>query len=466
MHTRVLTGITTTGTPHLGNYVGAVRPAVLASKDPNVDAFYFMADYHALIKSDDADRVEASRLKIAATWLAAGLDPNTATFYRQSDIPEVTELMWLLTCVTAKGLLNRAHAYKAAVDRNIENQEDADAGVTAGLYMYPVLMAADILAFNANKVPVGRDQIQHIEMARDIAQRFNHTYGRDFFVMPEAHIEEQVATLPGLDGRKMSKSYDNTIPLFEGGAKGMREAIMKIVTDSRLPGEPKETDDSSLFTIFKAFASPAETAAFAEALHGGLGWGDAKQALFERVEADIGPMRERYEALMAKPDDMEDILLAGAAKARAIAGPLVETLREAVGLRRSSSALKAAAAPAAAPSIAKAKPPRIASFRDTDGSFRFRLFGGDGEELLLSSAFVDPKAAGAVRQTLGTLGGANAAIEAQGDAVVLSIDGNAVASGALPADEGARAAHVQRVRAALDALAAATAEEAAAKRKA
>ncbi|NID15810.1 tryptophan--tRNA ligase [Luteibacter yeojuensis] len=463
MHTRVLTGITTTGTPHLGNYVGAIRPAIQASRGANVDAFYFMADYHALIKSDDADRVEASRLKITASWLAAGLDPDRVTFYRQSDIPEVPELMWLLTCVTAKGLLNRAHAYKAAVDRNIENQEDADAGVTAGLYMYPVLMAADILAFNANKVPVGRDQIQHIEMARDIAQRFNHTYGREFFVMPEALIEEQVATLPGLDGRKMSKSYDNTIPLFEGGAKGMREAIMKIVTDSRAPGEPKDTEDSALFTIYKAFASPAETGAFAEALHGGLGWGEAKQVLFERIDSEVAPMREKYEALMASPGQMEDILLAGAAKARAIAGPLVETLREAVGLRSARHTLKTPDEPVSAPAVAKAKPPRFASFRDADGSFRFRLFGADGEELLLSVSFADPKAAGALRQTLSTVGGTHAAIESQGDHLALLVDGKVVANGEPYPDEVARAAALLRLRGALDALAAATAEEAAAK---
>ncbi|MDF4002901.1 tryptophan--tRNA ligase [Luteibacter sp. PPL552] len=453
MHTRVLTGITTTGTPHLGNYVGAIRPAILASKDPQVDAFYFMADYHALIKSDDAARVEASRLQITATWLAGGLDPNTATFYRQSDIPEVPELMWLLTCVTAKGLLNRAHAYKAAVDRNLEIHEDPDAGVTAGLYMYPVLMAADILAFNANKVPVGRDQIQHIEMARDIAQRFNHTYGREFFVMPEAHIEEQVATLPGLDGRKMSKSYDNTIPLFEGGAKALRETIMKIVTDSRAPGEPKDTDDAALFTIFKAFATPAETAAFADALRGGIGWGEAKQVLFERLESEIAPMRERYDALMARPDDMEDILHTGAAKARAIAAPLLETLREAVGLR--SYRPQAKAEPVAAVIATKAKPPRFASFRDDDGRFRFRLFAADGEELLLSEPFADPKAAGALRQRLSTMGGGAAVIESLDDHVVMRVDGEIVARGARYPDDVARAAAVMRLRGALADLAAA-----------
>ena len=216
MTTRILTGITPTGTPHLGNYAGAIRPAILASRRSDVDSFYFLADYHALIKCDDPARIQRSRLEIAATWLAGGLDVERATFYRQSDIPEIPELTWLLTCVSAKGLLNRAHAYKAAVDRNVEAGEDPDAGVTMGLYSYPVLMAADILMFNAHKIPVGRDQVQHVEMARDIGQRFNHLFGngREFFVLPEAVIEENVATLPGLDGRKMSKSYDNTIPLF------------------------------------------------------------------------------------------------------------------------------------------------------------------------------------------------------------------------------------------------------------
>ncbi len=223
MTTRILTGITTTGTPHLGNYAGAIRPAIVASRQSDFDSFYFLADYHALIKCDDPLRIQRSRLEIAATWLAAGLDVDRVTFYRQSDIPEIPELTWLLTCVAAKGLLNRAHAYKASVDKNVEGGEDPDAGITMGLYSYPVLMAADILMFNAHQVPVGRDQIQHVEMARDIGQRFNHLFGngKEFFVMPEALIEESVATLPGLDGRKMSKSYDNTIPLFSS-AKEMK----------------------------------------------------------------------------------------------------------------------------------------------------------------------------------------------------------------------------------------------------
>jgi tryptophanyl-tRNA synthetase len=453
MKTRVLTGITTTGTPHLGNYVGAIRPAVAASKRDDVDAFYFMADYHALIKSDDPARIERSRLEIAATWLAAGLDPQKVTFYRQSDIPEIPELTWFLTCVTAKGLLNRAHAYKASVDKNTETGEDADAGITAGLYMYPVLMAADILAFNANKVPVGRDQIQHIEMARDIAQRFNHIYGREFFALPEVVIEEQVATLPGLDGRKMSKSYDNTIPLFAGGQKHLRDSIMRIVTDSRLPGEAKDPDSSSLFTIFRAFASEAESTAFRQALVDGLGWGEAKQVLFERLEVDVAPMRESYNALMARPAVIEEILQEGAKKARAIAAPKIAELRDAIGLRSGASVASGSGDTKAA-AAKGTKSARFASFRDADGSFRFRLFSADGEELLLSRSFADPKAAGAMQKRIKELGSVSAVVQVQPQALVLEIDGDQV--GATPAYDGeqARDEALGRLRGALDQLAA------------
>jgi tryptophanyl-tRNA synthetase len=453
MQTRVLTGITTTGTPHLGNYVGAIRPAIAASRRPEVDAFFFMADYHALIKSDDPARIERSRLEIAATWLAAGLDPNKVTFYLQSDIPEIPELTWLLTCVTAKGLLNRAHAYKAAVDKNVEAGEDADAGVTAGLYMYPVLMAADILAFNAQQVPVGRDQIQHIEMARDIAQRFNHIYGRDFFVLPEVVIEEQVATLPGLDGRKMSKSYDNTIPLFAGGAKQLRETILRIVTDSRTPGEPKDPDSSALFTLFRAFASEAESAAFRRALEEGIGWGEAKQVLYERLEADIAPMRERYESLIARPADIEAILREGARKARAIAGPKIAELRDAIGLRSMSFIAASAAVTARRQAAKAARPPRFASFRDSDGSFRFRLFSSEGDELLLSKSFKDPKEAGAVQKRLKTLGGTAAPLYSLPRSLVLELDGEPVATTPDYVDESERDEALAYLRAALDLLA-------------
>jgi tryptophanyl-tRNA synthetase len=446
--TRVLTGITTTGTPHLGNYAGAIRPAIAASRREDVDAFFFMADYHALIKSDDPARVARSRLEIAASWLACGLDPERVTFYRQSDVPEIPELTWLLTCVTAKGLLNRAHAYKAAVDRNVEAGEDPDAGVTAGLYMYPVLMAADILAFDAHKVPVGRDQIQHLEMARDIGQRFNHLYGRDFFVLPQVQIEEQVATLPGLDGRKMSKSYDNTIPLFAGGAKALREAVLRIVTDSRLPGEPKDPDGSSLFTLYRAFAGEADSAAFRGALEAGLAWGEAKQALFELLERQIAPMRECYEALIDRPAHIEQILREGARKARAIATPKLAALREAVGL--GSHAAVAGAGGAAKPRADKA--PRLASFRDEQGRFRFRLFAGDGEELLLSRAFDDPKAAGAAQKRLKQLGATAAVVQLKPTSLLLELDGDTLGSTPEYADEQARDQALDRLRVALDLL--------------
>jgi tryptophanyl-tRNA synthetase len=447
--TRVLTGITTTGTPHLGNYAGAIRPAIAASRRDEVDAFFFMADYHALIKSDDPARIARSRLEIAASWLACGLDPQRVTFYRQSDIPEIPELSWLLTCVTAKGLLNRAHAYKAAVDHNVAAGEDPDAGVTAGLYMYPVLMAADILAFDAHKVPVGRDQIQHLEMARDIAQRFNHIYGQDFFVLPQVQIEEQVATLPGLDGRKMSKSYDNTIPLFAGGAKALREAVMRIVTDSRLPGEPKDPDDSALFTIYRAFASDADTAAFRRALEAGLAWGEAKQALFELLERELAPMRARYEALIAQPAHIEQILREGATKARTIATAKLARLRDAVGL--GSHAIVADAS--GAPQPRADKPPRLASFRDEQGQFRFRLFAGDGEELLLSRAFEHPRDAGAAQQRLKQLGAAAAVVQLQPTRLLLELDGDPVGSTPDYPDEQGRDQALERLRAALDQLA-------------
>lgn len=391
MSLRVLTGITTSGTPHLGNYVGAIRPAIVASQSPDSDCFFFMADYHALIKCDDPARIERSRLEIAATWLAAGLDPERVTFYRQSDVPEVTELNWLLTCVTAKGQMNRAHAYKASTDANEAAGEDPDAGITMGLFCYPILMAADILLFNPHKVPVGRDQIQHIEMARDVAARFNHLFGQgsDLFVLPEAHIEEHVATLPGLDGRKMSKSYDNTIPLFEGGQKAMKEAIAKIVTNSLLPGEAKDPDNSHLVTIFEAFASQEKTRQFKDELRAGLGWGDAKKRLLDLIERDIAPMRERYNALMAHPEEIEALLQAGAAKARATAAPLLKKVRESLGLR----AMQAIAAPAAK-AEKKAALPLFKQFRLEDGLFYFNFSAADGRLLLQSTGFAQGKEAG------------------------------------------------------------------------
>jgi tryptophanyl-tRNA synthetase len=383
---RVLTGITTSGTPHLGNYVGAVRPTVRASRLPNTESFLFLADYHALIKTGDPARVQRSTLEIAATWIACGLDPDKVTFYRQSDIPEIPELTWFLTCLTGKGLLNRAHAYKAMLDRNAAAGTDPDDGVSAGLFMYPVLMAADILMFNANLVPVGRDQIQHIEMARDMASSFNHQYG-EHFVLPEAAIEDAVATLPGLDGRKMSKSYDNTIPLF-APREQLKKLIMGIVTDSKAPGEPKDTEGSALFQIYQAFATPEETAAFARAYADGISWGDAKQQLFERIDSEIAPMRATYEDLMAHPEKVEAMLLAGAAKARAVATPFTARLRHAVGLRP----LQAAAD--SQKKADKAALPTFKQYREKDGLFYYKLADAKGRVLLQSKGYASPKHCG------------------------------------------------------------------------
>ncbi|MBA1243930.1 tryptophan--tRNA ligase [Pseudomonas japonica] len=443
MTTRILTGITTTGTPHLGNYAGAIRPAIEASRQSGMDSYYFLADYHALIKCDDPLRIQRSRLEIAATWLAGGLDVERATFYRQSDIPEIPELTWLLTCVAAKGLLNRAHAYKASVDKNLEAGEDPDAGVTMGLYSYPVLMAADILMFNAHKVPVGRDQIQHVEMARDIGQRFNHLFGKgkELFVLPEAVIEESVATLPGLDGRKMSKSYDNTIPLFSS-PKQLKDAIARIVTDSRAPGEPKDPDSSHLFTLYSAFATPAQTEEFRGHLLGGLGWGDAKQRLFTLLDSELGEARERYHQLIERPADLEDILQAGAIKARKTATPFLEQLREAVGLR----SFRAQVVGAGEARKKTEKAARFVSFREQDGTFRFRLLSADGEQLLLSRPFADGKQAGAASKRLQE---GNPDLRAEGSGFGLWLDDACVADSPEFADQATRDLAIDAVRQAL-----------------
>jgi tryptophanyl-tRNA synthetase len=443
-HQRVLTGITTTGTPHLGNYVGAIRPAIAASREPGVESFFFLADYHALIKCDDPARIARSRLEIAATWLAAGLDTERVTFYAQSDIPEITELNWLLTCVTAKGQMNRAHAYKASVDANEAKGEEPDDGVTMGLFCYPILMAADILMFNAHRVPVGRDQVQHIEMARDVAQRFNHTYGagRELFVLPEAEIEDSVATLPGLDGRKMSKSYDNTVPLFEGGAKGLKDAIARVVTDSRLPGEQKDPDASHLVTIHDAFADAATRSAFRAELVAGLGWGDAKQRVVDLIEAQVGPMRARYAELMAHPERIEAVLQEGAAKARGTATPFIQELRQAVGLRT----MVAVAQPAKKAVSDKAALPTFKQYREADGLFYFKLTDAHNHLLLQSTGLADGREAGNWVKRLKTEGDAALAdapvARAEGisaEAVSVALAALVEATQAAEADKAAKA---------------------------
>ena len=384
---RYLTGITTSGTPHLGNYVGSIRPSVQASLRDGVESFYFLADYHALIKIDDPARIQRSTLEIAASWLAAGLNPERVTFYRQSDVPEIPELTWFLTCVTGKGILNRAHAYKASVDKNTHAGLEPDADVTAGLFMYPVLMGADILMFNAHHVPVGRDQIQHIEMARDMAHSFNHRYG-EHFVPPLAAIEESVATLPGLDGRKMSKSYDNTIPLF-APREQLKKLIAGIKTDSLAPGVAKDTEGSALFQIYQAFASPEETATMAKLFAQGIGWGEAKEKLFERIDQEIAPMRERYQFLMDNPKEVQSILQQGAIKARSVATPFMATLRQAVGLRNLASETQTGVKKSTKTSGAVFK-----QYREKDGLFYFKFVDTKGELLIQSPGFESPKLAG------------------------------------------------------------------------
>jgi len=414
---RFLTGITPSGTPHLGNYVGSIRPSVAASLRSDVQSFYFLADYHALIKIDDPARIQRSTLEIAASWLACGLDPDKVVFYRQSDVPEIPELTWFLSCVLGKGVLNRAHAYKAAVDKNNAAGLDPDAEVNVGLFMYPVLMGADILMFNAHQVPVGRDQVQHIEMARDMANSFNHRYG-PHFTPPEAAIEDNVATLPGLDGRKMSKSYDNTIPLF-ASPEQLQKLIGGIVTDSKAPGEPKSVDGSALFQIYQAFASAEETDALRQAYADGISWRDAKQLVFERIDQDIAPLRANYEALMNNPGKIEAIFLAGADKARAIATPFMAELRHAVGLR------DLRAQDAASAKAAKVALPVFKQYREADGQFYFKLQSSEGKLLLQSAAFASPKVAG---QSI-------AALQTQGAAALANMAGQVQLADGVTADE-------------------------------
>ncbi len=395
---RVLTGITTTGSPHLGNYVGAIRPAIAASAAAHVQSFFFLADYHALVKCEDAERVRRSTLEIAASWLACGLDPERVYFYRQSDIPEIPELTWILACNAAKGLLNRAHAYKAAVDDNAKANEDPDAGINMGLYLYPVLMAADILAFNAHRVPVGRDQIQHIEMARDIAARFNHRY-QELFTLPEAQVDANVAVLPGLDGRKMSKSYDNTIGLWLP-ERELKSAIARIITDSRPPGQAKDTEGSAVFELYRAFASDEETAAMREAFADGISWGEAKRRLFERIDSELKPMRERYYQLISRPAQIEETLRFGGRKARALAIGLVSQVRMAVGIAPLFAMQWQAEKTRDSERQAQ---PRLVNFRE-GGKFRFKLLAADGRTVMESVDYSDPRSCGLAMATVKRLG--------------------------------------------------------------
>ncbi|MCF6248395.1 MAG: tryptophan--tRNA ligase [Desulfobacula sp.] len=327
-----LTGITTSGTPHLGNYVGAIRPAVESSKNPDLTSYYFLADYHSLIKNHDPRLRKQSALEIAAAWIALGLDYDNCVFYRQSDIPEIPELTWILTSLTAKGLMNRAHAYKASVADNEQTQQkDPDKGITMGLFSYPVLMAADILMFNARKVPVGRDQVQHLEMTRDIAARFNHIY-KKLFILPKVVVDETSCVLSGLDGRKMSKSYNNFIPLFDT-QKRFRKLIMKIKTNSLGPDEPKDTENCTLFSIYKAFATQSETDIMARRFKEGIAWGTMKQELFEHINELLKAPRTEYDKLIKNPGDIDEILRKGALKAREFSVPFLDKIRKTIGIQ-------------------------------------------------------------------------------------------------------------------------------------
>jgi tryptophanyl-tRNA synthetase len=328
----VLTGIKPSGRPHLGNLLGAIRPALELARDPSLRALYFIADYHALTTQRDPRAYAELTRDVAATWIAFGLDPERVVIYRQSDIPEVFELSWILACFTPKGWMNKAHAYKACVQDNEEKGvADVDAGVDMGLYTYPVLMAADILLFDSDVVPVGKDQKQHVEIARDIAQRINHAYGRDLLVLPEPAIREDTATVVGLDGRKMSKSYDNTIPLMMP-PKQLKKLCNRIVTDSSPPEAPKDPGTSSVFELYKQFASASEIEAMAARYRAGIGWGEAKGALFEVLEREVAGPRARYEELMADPGELDRILAEGARRARELARPVLERVRAGVGI--------------------------------------------------------------------------------------------------------------------------------------
>lgn len=332
-----LTGIKPTGTPHIGNYLGMIKPALQLAETYN--AYYFIADYHALTTVRDAKVMKQMSYDLTATFLALGMNPDEVVFFRQSDIPEIFELTWILSCFTGKGLLNRAHAYKAQVDINTDAGNDPDAGINAGLYFYPTLMAADILLYGSHIVPVGKDQKQHIEITRDIASSMNHAYGDEVFVIPEGVIREDVATIPGLDGRKMSKSYGNVVPIF-AAKKQLRKTVMRIVTDSRDPKDPKNPDDDNVYNLYKYFATPEQDAAMREKyLAGGFGYGEVKQELFELLDETFGEAREKYDAYMANTKMLEEILMEGARKARIRGQKVMKRARRAVGVRHNRKLL-------------------------------------------------------------------------------------------------------------------------------
>ena len=327
MKKRILTGITTTGIPHIGNYIGAIKPALELAKNSE-ESFFFLADYHAIIKNQNSNEISDSVKDIALAWLSCGLDTDSSYFYRQSDVPEILELSWILNCVTAKGLMNRAHAYKAATALN---NKDPDKGISMGLFSYPVLMAADILMFNSTHVPVGSDQIQHLEMTRDIAIRFNHLF-KPLLTIPEPIIQDKEKVVLGLDGRKMSKSYGNVIPLLES-EKNLKKSIMKIVTNSLEPGEPKESKGCTVFDLYKNFSSEESISNFQKSYNEGISWGEAKEILFNSINNELEPIRNRYNDLVNDKDLINDLLNDGAKKARLVAKEKLSEIREVIGIK-------------------------------------------------------------------------------------------------------------------------------------
>ena len=326
-----LTGIKPTGNPHIGNYFGMYKPAIALTE--KYLGLYFVADFHALTTTPDRKELQHLIHEVAAVWLALGLDPDNSVFFRQSDIPQIPECTWMLACLTSKGLMNRAHAYKAAVDKNLELERDPDDGINMGLYNYPVLMAADILLYGSDVVPVGPDQKQHIEITRDIAENFNRTYGKTL-KLPEGLFPPGLLDVPGIDGRKMSKSYGNTIPIF-ADEKIMRKQVMRIVTDSRTPEEPKNPDGDNLFQIFRLFATPERTEEVRQHyLAGGLGYGTLKHELAETILAYFGDARQKFNDYMQDTAALDIILARGAEKARDIAMPVLKRMRKAAGIDR------------------------------------------------------------------------------------------------------------------------------------
>jgi tryptophanyl-tRNA synthetase len=327
----VLTGIKPTGHPHLGNYIGAIKPALEMAKNPEYQSMYFIADYHALNTVQNAEQLRTYTYEIAATWLALGLNPEKVIFYRQSDVPEITELNWILSSITPKGLMNRAHAYKAKVDKNKEEGLEVDAGVNMGLYTYPILMAADILMFQSDFVPVGKDQIQHVEIARDMASSFNHTYS-ETFKLPEYVVTEETATIPGIDGRKMSKSYGNVIPLFESPEK-LKKLIFKMKTNSSLPTEPKDPKQSSLFTLYKEFAEESEILHLKQRYAEGIGWGEVKQQVFDTINRQLEGPRTEYHNYINQPKLLQEVLHVGGEKAREKAQEHLHLIKQRIGVK-------------------------------------------------------------------------------------------------------------------------------------